>query len=206
NKTLATWSQLKLVKSASSKGRNQFDLKGLAIPNLQSLLANKRIKDWVITMEMDSEHTLGHIVKKSANSVLIEHWKELDHVVPGQSKLEKCDKCTLSIDLGQDSCTLRLSKTKTLGSLPKSALETSSKMTKIKTNLWQGLQNQQQSNHESVLLELKSIEWPEIELIQNQHFNGSLFETAPNETKDPAMGAAWVQVDENETQLLEQGM
>ncbi|CAG8725446.1 15783_t:CDS:2, partial [Gigaspora rosea] len=161
---------LKLVKSASSKGRKPVwfehleslllqdpvtreikndlyinaNLKGLAIPNLQSLSANKRIKDWVITKEIDSKHTLGHIVKKSANSVLIEHWKELDHVVSGQSKLEKCDKCALSIDPAQDSCTLRLSKNKILGALPKSALESSSKTTKIKTNLWQSVQNQQQ--------------------------------------------------------------
>ncbi|CAG8610167.1 16187_t:CDS:2, partial [Gigaspora rosea] len=259
NKTLATWRQLKLVKCATSKERKPIwfehleslllqdpvtreikndlyinaDLKGLAIPKLQNLSVDKRIKDWVITKEMDSEHILGHIVKKSSNSVLIEHWKELDHVVPGQSKLEKYDKCALSIDPAQDPCTLRLSKNKILGALPKSALESSSKTTKIKTNLWQGVQSQQQSNHESVLLELKSIEWPEIELIQNQYFNnklslqlteelrrniyrnketyyfytnGSLFETAPNETKDPAMGAAWVQVDENETQLLEQGV
>ncbi|CAG8744206.1 13931_t:CDS:2, partial [Gigaspora rosea] len=106
--------QPKLVKSASSKGRKPVwferleslllqdpvtreikndlyinaDLKELAIPNLQSLSANQKIKDWVITKEIDSEHTLGHIVKKSANSVLIEHWKKLDHVVPGQSKLK----------------------------------------------------------------------------------------------------------------------
>ncbi|CAG8582428.1 15137_t:CDS:2, partial [Gigaspora rosea] len=146
NKTLAAWSQLKLVKSATN-------LKGLAISNLQSLLVDKRIKDWVITKEMDSEHTLGHIVKKNSNS---------------------CDKCALSIDPAQDTCTLRLSKNKILGTLPKSALELSSKTTKIKTNLWQGVQNQQQSNHESALLELKSIEWPEIQLIQNQYFNNKL--------------------------------
>ncbi|CAG8647684.1 13119_t:CDS:1 [Gigaspora rosea] len=91
-------------------------------------------------------------------------------------------------------------------------------MTKIKTDLWQDVQNQQQSNYESALLKLKSIEWPEIELIQNQHFDnksnlqltkklrrniyknkemyyfytdGSLFKTASNKTKNPAMGAAW---------------
>ncbi|CAG8772161.1 5058_t:CDS:2, partial [Gigaspora rosea] len=130
---------------------------------------------------MNSEHTLGQIVKKSSNSVLIEHWKKLDHVVPSQSKLKKYGKCALSIDPAQDSCTLRLSKNKILGALPKSALELSSKMTKIKKNLWQGVQNQQQSNHEI-----------------------PFSKTAPNETKDLAMGAAWDQVDENETKLLEQ--
>ncbi|CAG8647680.1 13118_t:CDS:1, partial [Gigaspora rosea] len=103
NKPLATWSQLKLVKGATSKGRkpNWFerletlllqdpvtreikndphinaDLKGLAIPNLQSLSVDKRIKDWVITKKMDSEYTLEHI---DSNLVTIEHWNELDHV------------------------------------------------------------------------------------------------------------------------------
>ncbi|CAG8670797.1 18499_t:CDS:2, partial [Gigaspora rosea] len=102
NKTLATWSQLKLVKSATSKRRKPIwferleslllqnpdtreikndlyinaDLKGLAIPSLQRPSFDKRIKDWVITKKMDSVHTLGHIVKKNSNSVLIEHWKE----------------------------------------------------------------------------------------------------------------------------------
>ncbi|CAG8780349.1 23363_t:CDS:2, partial [Gigaspora rosea] len=200
NKTLATWSQLKLIKSASSKGRKPVwferleslllqnpvareikndlyinaDLKGLAIPNLQSLSADKRINDWVITKEMDRTGLCGSGPKQTR----------------------------------------------------KVALESSSKTTKIKTNLWQSVQNQQQSNHESVLRELIYIEWPEIKLIQNQYFNnklslqlteelrcnvyrnketyhfytdGSLFETAPNETKDLAMGAAWVQVDENKT-------
>ncbi|CAG8807432.1 11788_t:CDS:2, partial [Gigaspora rosea] len=121
NKTLATLSQLKLVKSASITAtqdpvtreiKNDLyinaDLKGLVIPNLQSLSADKRIKDW-----------------------------ELDYVVPGHSKLEKCDKYALSIDPAQGSCTLKLSKNKILGALPKSALESSSKTTKIKTNLWQ---------------------------------------------------------------------
>ncbi|CAG8729539.1 2804_t:CDS:2, partial [Gigaspora rosea] len=90
----------------------------------------------------------------------------------------------------QDFCTLRLNKNKILGALPKSALESFSKTIKIKTNLWQGVQNQQ-SILESALLEIK---------------NGSLFMTAPNEMKDPSMRAAWVQVNENETQLLEQGV
>ncbi|CAG8728217.1 3509_t:CDS:1 [Gigaspora margarita] len=99
DKTLATWSQLKLIKSATRKGRKPIwfeylesivlqdsntrkikddfyintDLRRLAIPNLQHLAADKRIKDWVITKEIDSKPILGHIIKKNSNSVLIEH-------------------------------------------------------------------------------------------------------------------------------------
>ncbi|CAG8787517.1 39980_t:CDS:2, partial [Gigaspora margarita] len=68
----ATWSQLKLIKGATKKGRKPIwfehlesivlqdsttrkikddfytstDLRGLTIPNLQHLVADKRIKDW----------------------------------------------------------------------------------------------------------------------------------------------------------------
>ncbi|CAG8683434.1 6038_t:CDS:1 [Gigaspora margarita] len=161
DKTLATWSQLKLIKDATKKERKPIwfehlesivlqdsttrkikddlhtstDLRGLAIPNQQRLTANRRIKDWVITKEIDSEPILEHIIKKNSNSVLIEHWNELNHLVLSQSKLEKCNKCFLSTDPTQDSCTLRISKGKIVGALPKAALESASKMTKIKTNL-----------------------------------------------------------------------
>ncbi|CAG8715825.1 3095_t:CDS:2, partial [Gigaspora rosea] len=136
NKTLATWSQLKLLKVQQAKERNQFDLKGLAIPNLQSLSVYKRIKDWVITKKMDREHTLGYIVKKNSNSVLIEHWKELDHLVLSQSKLEKCRKCTLSIDPTQDTCTLRLSKNKIQGTLQKTVPFLRQHQMKQRIHLW----------------------------------------------------------------------
>ncbi|CAG8624597.1 4983_t:CDS:2 [Gigaspora margarita] len=136
DKTLATWSQLKLIKGATRKGRKPIDLRGLAIPNLQRLIADRRIKNRVITKEIDSEPILGHIIKKNSNLVLIEHWKELDHLISSQSKLEKCRKCLLSTDPTKDSCTLKISKGKIVGILPKAALELASKMTKIKTNLW----------------------------------------------------------------------
>ncbi|CAG8760863.1 39555_t:CDS:2 [Gigaspora margarita] len=91
--------------------------------------------------EIDSEPTLGHIVKKNSNSVLIEHLKESDHITLSQSKLKKCKKCFLSIDPLQELCTLRLSKEKILGTLSKDALESLTKTTKIKLNLWQRVQN-----------------------------------------------------------------
>ncbi|CAG8694262.1 8702_t:CDS:2 [Gigaspora margarita] len=161
DKILATWSQLKLIKGATRKGRKPIwfeylesivlqdsttrkikddlytstDLRGLAIPNLQCLAANRIIKDWVITKEIDSKPILEHIIKKNSNSVLIEHWKELNHLVLSQSKLEKFKKYFLSTDPTQDSCTLRISKEKIVGVHPKAALELASKMTKIKMNL-----------------------------------------------------------------------
>ncbi|CAG8648001.1 14652_t:CDS:2 [Gigaspora margarita] len=99
DKTLVTWSQLKLIKGATRKGRKPIwfehlesivlqdsatrkikddfytstDLRRLAIPNLQRLTANRKIKDWVIAKETDRELILGHIIKKNSNSVLIEH-------------------------------------------------------------------------------------------------------------------------------------
>ncbi|CAG8851650.1 10288_t:CDS:1, partial [Gigaspora margarita] len=91
------------------------DLRGLAIPNLQRLVANKGIKNWVITKKIDNKPTLEHIIKKNSNLVLIKYWKKLDHLVLSQSKLEKYRKCFLSTDPTQDSCTLRISKGKILG-------------------------------------------------------------------------------------------
>ncbi|CAG8488254.1 26256_t:CDS:2 [Gigaspora margarita] len=194
DKTLATWSQLKLIKGATRKGRKPIwfeylesivlqdsatrkikddfytstDLRGLAIPNLQCLAGNRRIKDWVIAKKIDSEPIVGHTIKKNSNSVLIEHWKELDHLVPSQSKLEKCRNCSLSTNPTQDSCTLRISKGKILGVLPKAVVDSASKMTKIKIKLWQGGKNEQQSNPESPFLGLKDIEYLKIDLIQKQ--------------------------------------
>ncbi|CAG8753922.1 14784_t:CDS:2, partial [Gigaspora margarita] len=137
---LATWSQFKLIKNATGKERkpnwfrhleliilqdidtrkikddlNTFaDMKGLAIPNLQKLSNDNRVKDWVIAKKIDSEPTLGHIVKKNSNSVFIEHWKEFGYITPSQSKLEKCKKCSCSVDPLQEFCTIRLSKKRIL--------------------------------------------------------------------------------------------
>ncbi|CAG8612697.1 33411_t:CDS:2, partial [Gigaspora margarita] len=74
----------------------------------------------------------------------------------------------------QESCTLRLSKERIMSMLPKGALEPLNKITKIKSNLWQGVQNKQQSNPKSTLLGLKDLESLEIELIQRQHFDNKL--------------------------------
>ncbi|CAG8838868.1 26633_t:CDS:1, partial [Gigaspora margarita] len=167
--TLAIWGQLKLIKNATGKGRkpnlfrhlksitfqdvdtrkikddlNTFaNLKGLAIPNLQKLSNDNRVKDWVIAKKIDSEPTLDRIVKKNSNSVLIEHWKELDHITPSQSKLKKCKKCSCSVDPLQEFCTIRLSKKRILGALSKGTLEPITKITKVKSNLWQGVQFKQ---------------------------------------------------------------
>ncbi|CAG8737704.1 40998_t:CDS:2, partial [Gigaspora margarita] len=152
---LATWGQLKLIKNATRKERKPIwfrhleliilqdtdtrkikddlstdaNLKELAIPTLQRLSSDNRVKDWVIAKEINSEPTLGHIVKKN-------------------SKLNPL----------QEFCTLRLSKKRILGALPKGALEPLTKITKIKSNLWQRVQNKQQSNPESVLFGLKNLE------------------------------------------------
>ncbi|CAG8643587.1 2049_t:CDS:2 [Gigaspora margarita] len=197
---LATWGQFKLIKNITRKERKPIwfrhlksitlqdvvtkkiknslsmsaDLKGLAIPNLQRLSSNNRVKDWIIAKEIDNEPTLGHIIKKNSNSVLIEHWKEFDYAILSQSKLEKYKKCSLTIDLLQESCTLRLSKKRILDALPKGALESPTKITKIKSNLWQRAQDKQQSNPESAFLSLKDIECLKIELIQKQYFDNKL--------------------------------
>ncbi|CAG8754470.1 6816_t:CDS:10, partial [Gigaspora margarita] len=86
DKTLVTWSQLKLIKGATKKGR-----KPIWFEHLESIhfTANRKIKDWVIAKEINREPILEYIIKKNSNSVLIKHWKELDHLVPSQSKLEK---------------------------------------------------------------------------------------------------------------------
>ncbi|CAG8779039.1 38896_t:CDS:2, partial [Gigaspora margarita] len=128
------------------------DLKGLAILNLQRLLADKRIKDWVITKKIDSKPILGHIVKKNSNSVLIKHWKKLDHLVLSQSKLKKYRKCSLSVD---SFYTLMLSKEKILGTFPK---------------------------------------------------NSFFFETISDKTNDLSIDTAWIQVDKNEFQVIEQSV
>ncbi|CAG8836777.1 6614_t:CDS:2, partial [Gigaspora margarita] len=174
NTTLATWGQLKLIKNATRKERKPIwfrylksitlqdadtrkikddlsidaDLKRLAIPTLQKLSSDNRVKDWSI----------------GRNST----------ITPSQSKLEKCKKYSLSIDPLQESCTLRLSKKRILGALSRDALEPLTKITKIKSSLWQGVQNKQQSNPESVLLGLKNLKCLEIELIQKQHFDNKL--------------------------------
>ncbi|CAG8532040.1 29881_t:CDS:2 [Gigaspora margarita] len=97
---------------------------------------------------------------------------------------------------------------KVLGTLPKGALKSLTKIPKIKSNLWQGVQNKQQSNPESTLLGLKDLEFLKIELIQKQYFenklNSSFFDTTPDKPEEPSIGAAWIQVDENEIQVIKQ--
>ncbi|CAG8802737.1 6601_t:CDS:2, partial [Gigaspora margarita] len=90
NKTLATWSQLKLIKDATRKGRKptwfehlesivlqdsgirkikddfytSTDLRSLAIPNLQPLAADKRIKDWKSDKKEDRTNSSQSLWKK----------------------------------------------------------------------------------------------------------------------------------------------
>ncbi|CAG8775917.1 34333_t:CDS:2, partial [Gigaspora margarita] len=121
------------------------NLKGLAIPNLQHFAADRRVKDWVITKEIDSKPILEHIIKKNSNSVLIEHWKELDHLVLSQSKLEKCSGIGTSIKNDQDQ-----------------------------NESVAGWKERTTRNPESPFLGLKDIECLEIDLIQKQQFNNKL--------------------------------
>ncbi|CAG8559194.1 37135_t:CDS:2 [Gigaspora margarita] len=132
DKTLVTWSQLKVIKGATRKGRKPIwfkhlesivlqnlatrkikddfytstDLRGLAISNLQCLTADRRIKDWVITKEIDSEPILGHIIKKNSNSVLIEHWKELDYLDKQRENIgcppQGCSRISIENDQDQN--------------------------------------------------------------------------------------------------------
>ncbi|CAG8706055.1 7772_t:CDS:2, partial [Gigaspora margarita] len=117
----------------------------------------------------------GFEIKKMRRKLIERQYSVEDIITDSEpKKLEKCRKCSFSIDLLQESCTLRLSKEKILGALPKSTLESPTKITKIKSNLWQGVQNKQQSNPESTLLSLKDLEFLKIELIQRQYFDNKL--------------------------------
>ncbi|CAG8778948.1 21190_t:CDS:10, partial [Gigaspora margarita] len=93
DKTLATWSQFKLIKGTTRKGRKPIWFEHLESIVLQDS-ATRKIKDDLYTSTdlkgLAIPNLQRHIIKKNTNSVLIEHWKELNHLVPSQSKLEKC--------------------------------------------------------------------------------------------------------------------